>query len=186
MKLRVHAPILTDVILNVNTVVRRVERLITPVTSIASRLKEAREARDLTQPALAKRAGVSQGTVGNIESGTRQGSAVVLHKLAAALSVRFEWLLEGDGPRDLSGGGGYSPEALGIAEGIDQAVHTLRDPGALHRIVAKLEVRLQELIAIEKVNAMGAPPSSAQPNASPTEEPAPVPRRRREDVQNQT
>jgi XRE family aerobic/anaerobic benzoate catabolism transcriptional regulator len=94
------------------------------VTTIASRLREAREARKLTQPALAKLAEVSQGTVGNIEAGSRQGSAVVLHKLASALRVRFEWLLEGETPMDLP---------------------TDRDATALHPGAVKIAKRLDKL-----------------------------------------
>ena len=45
---------------------------ITAVNSIADRMKQAREAAGLTQPQLAKKAGVSPGTIGNIESGTRK------------------------------------------------------------------------------------------------------------------
>lgn len=68
--------------------------------SLPSRLLHARTARDLSQPALAKLAGVSQSTVGNIEAGIR-GGASSLALLANALQVRYLWLRDGDGPMDL-------------------------------------------------------------------------------------
>lgn len=59
---------------------------ITFVETQSERLKRLRKAAGLTQPALAKRAGVSQGTIGNIESGLRgYGESIV--SIAAALNV---------------------------------------------------------------------------------------------------
>ena len=49
-------------------------------------MKQAREAAGLTQPQLAKKAGVSPGTIGNIESGTRKQPRELL-AIAAALRV---------------------------------------------------------------------------------------------------
>ena len=64
--------------------------------TIAERLKDAREAAQLTQPELAARAGVSQGTIGNIESGLRKRPRELL-SIAAALNVSPEWLETGKG-----------------------------------------------------------------------------------------
>ncbi len=66
--------------------------------TIANRLKEAREAAGLTQPELAKRAGVSAGTIGNVESGARKNPRELL-AIAKAVGVRAEWLRDGKGPR---------------------------------------------------------------------------------------
>lgn len=62
----------------------------------AKRLRHARKLRGMNQVQLALAAGVSTGTVGNIESGTRgiQGSAL---KLAKALKVDPNWLATGEG-----------------------------------------------------------------------------------------
>lgn len=68
--------------------------------SLASRLRRAREARDLSQPALARIAGVSQGTIGNIEAGIR-GGASSLASIAQALQIRYLWLRDGDGEMEL-------------------------------------------------------------------------------------
>lgn len=62
----------------------------------ADRLKYAREMRGWTQARLAVAADVSQGTVGNIESGARQ-SRGSLPRLAKALGVSHDWLADGVG-----------------------------------------------------------------------------------------
>lgn len=74
---------------------------ITSVKTIADRLKEARTARDWSQEDLAAASKVSQGTIGNVESGARKRPRELL-KIAAALGVRPEWLQDGEGPK-------YSP-----------------------------------------------------------------------------
>lgn len=60
-------------------------------------MKQAREAAGLTQPQLAKKAGVSPGTIGNIESGTRKQPRELL-AIAAALRVTPTWLQSGTLP----------------------------------------------------------------------------------------
>jgi len=62
--------------------------------SIASRLTAARKKKGWTQGQLAKSAGVSQGTVGNIESGVRMSHGS-LPRLAEALEVPHNWLRDG-------------------------------------------------------------------------------------------
>jgi len=61
---------------------------------IAERLKRAREAAGLTQPQLAAKIGVSQGTIGNIETGLRKRPRDLL-AIAAALRVDPHWLETG-------------------------------------------------------------------------------------------
>lgn len=70
---------------------------ITGVKTIAERLKLAREQSGLNQQELAKRAGVSQGTIGNIESGLRKQPRGLL-EIAKALNVSPQWLSNGNGP----------------------------------------------------------------------------------------
>lgn len=65
--------------------------------SLASRLQAAREEKGWTQTQLAKAAGISQGTIGNIEAGIR-GGAESLALIAEALGVRYRWLRDGDLP----------------------------------------------------------------------------------------
>lgn len=75
---------------------------ITCVNSLAERMKYARDQRGLTQPSLAKLAGVSQGTIGNLEAGLRKMPRDIV-ALADALHVRAQWLATGEGPMRPSG-----------------------------------------------------------------------------------
>lgn len=70
--------------------------LITTVDTFAKRLKESRQRLRLTQADLARLAGTSQGTIGNLESGLRKAPRELL-PLAAALQVSPQWLLTGGG-----------------------------------------------------------------------------------------
>lgn len=72
--------------------------VITDVKTIAERLTHAREAQGMTQEAVAKAAGVSQGTIGNIESGLRENPRELL-AIAAAVGVSPQWLKTGRGQR---------------------------------------------------------------------------------------
>lgn len=69
---------------------------ITDVNTIGERLKWARAQRGLTQAQLAKRVGVSQGSVANAEAGTR-GRPRDLLGLAQALNASPNWLETGHG-----------------------------------------------------------------------------------------
>ena len=70
--------------------------------TIASRLAAARVAAGLSQVDLAKKAGISAGAIGNIEAGTRQGTARVIQALAGALGITTTWLVDGVGPMKAS------------------------------------------------------------------------------------
>lgn len=70
----------------------------TTVKTFASRLKYAREQiAGMSQVELAKKAGVSPGSIGNYEAGTREMPRDIL-KLSAALGVSPIWLQEGKLP----------------------------------------------------------------------------------------
>lgn len=66
--------------------------------TMGSRLKIARQAKALTQVALAKRIRIpiSPGTISHIESGRNENSRFIVW-IAAALNVRAEWLCTGEG-----------------------------------------------------------------------------------------
>lgn len=74
----------------------QVPGLITVVNTLAERLRWARDQRGLTQGQLAKRSGVSQGTIGNVESGIRDKPRELL-KIARALQASPDWLESGKG-----------------------------------------------------------------------------------------
>lgn len=76
----------------------QVRATLTVVKTIAERLKQARDDKHLSQPELAERAGVTQGTIGNLEAGLRKNPRELL-AIAAALDVEPEWLKSGKGPR---------------------------------------------------------------------------------------
>jgi len=67
--------------------------------TLAERLKEIREKRELTQEALAKLVPCSQGTIGNLESGTRLESQKIV-AIARALGVNPDWLQYGTPPQE--------------------------------------------------------------------------------------
>lgn len=67
--------------------------------TISTRTKEMRTKKGLSQAALARLAGVSQGLIAQIESGLNQGSKHVT-KIAQALGVSADWLVSGNGSPD--------------------------------------------------------------------------------------
>ncbi|MGJ7533919.1 MULTISPECIES: helix-turn-helix domain-containing protein [unclassified Variovorax] len=68
------------------------------MSTIGSRIKEARGALGWSQVQLADEVGVTQSAIGNIESGLRQRPRELV-SLAKALRVSPEWLETGKGPR---------------------------------------------------------------------------------------
>jgi len=63
---------------------------------IGARIKQAREAKGMTQPELAYIVGVVKHMITMIERGTRQVTAPLLVVLAEVLDVTADWLLYGD------------------------------------------------------------------------------------------
>lgn len=93
-----HADTLTRSCSDSNTNEISISRLITCVKdelkSLGQRVAWARERLELSQEELARKAGVSQSTIGNIEAGIRARPRQLL-ELAKALNVTQEWLLTG-------------------------------------------------------------------------------------------
>lgn len=75
------------------------------MNTLADRLKQEREARGLTQEALAKRVGKNkrQSLISNIEKGTYKSSPW-LPEIAYALGIHAMWLKNGIGPKEIHGG----------------------------------------------------------------------------------
>lgn len=65
--------------------------------TLAKRLQWARDQKKWTQEVLANEAGVSQGTIGNLEAGIRD-TARKIASIARALEVDVSWLADGKGP----------------------------------------------------------------------------------------
>ena len=59
----------------------------------ASLVTAIRKWRGMKQTELAKRAGLSQGYLSDLESGRRKGAAETLHAIAKALDVPRDWLV---------------------------------------------------------------------------------------------
>ncbi|WP_332311181.1 helix-turn-helix transcriptional regulator [Burkholderia multivorans] len=83
--------------------------------SLAQRLRDTREEKSLSQAQLAARAGVSQTTIANVESGRNQGSKHLL-SIARALGVNPAWLESESGPKDASAAAAPQPGIYKIPE----------------------------------------------------------------------
>jgi len=63
--------------------------------NFSDRLKDAREAKAMTQAQLAEKVGVSRPQLANLETGRGDASVPVLIGLSAELEVSIDWLLVG-------------------------------------------------------------------------------------------
>lgn len=70
------------------------------MSTLQERLHGARQKAGLTQAQLARRAGVSQSTIAQIESGRNSGTKFAF-RLANALKVSVDWLLAGKGVSEM-------------------------------------------------------------------------------------
>ena len=134
-----------------------------------SRLAHARKLRDLTQGKLAQMAGISQGTIGNIEAGIRDGASS-LAAIADALQVRYWWLRDGTGAMELHK---LRPDAQAIAEAFD-ALPIDSDSAIDRRQWLYASIMGQ----IDAQRASAATPRPPQPDAQPIAGHRPVARTR--------
>lgn len=65
---------------------------------VGERVKRARRRRAWTQERLAREAGLVVRTLHRVETGAVEPRPSTVHKLAAALGVRVEWLTVGEEP----------------------------------------------------------------------------------------
>jgi transcriptional regulator with XRE-family HTH domain len=86
-------------VIRIITNVIELNHSITIVNNFAERLRYIRQLRKLTQAALAKASGLSQGAVANYEGGTRHSPREIF-ELAGALHVNALWLSHGRGPME--------------------------------------------------------------------------------------
>lgn len=99
-------------------------------------IQELREARNLTQQQISRIAGIPRATWSNLESGAANPTLSVLTKVAAALQVRLEELIEP--PRRM--GRLYKVEALPVRQRGEVLVRRL-----LPETIAGLEIERMEL-----------------------------------------
>ena len=79
------------------------------MNTLAERLTWARTSKNMSQTELAKKAGVSQSTIGNLEAGLRK-TAKSVTAIAAALHVNPFWLADGKGTPELGAQAVIEPE----------------------------------------------------------------------------
>ena len=129
--------------------------------TLGERLKEAREEKQLSQSGLAKLAGVTQSTIGNLESGTRQNPRALL-AIATALGVNAEWLSTGRGSKHPQARTqSINPLAARLGAMLDMV-----DGDRQQAIYADLLNRLAELLTTPDAH------EADQPDPSPTPAPA--------------
>lgn len=114
--------------------------------TIGKRLARARKESGMSQPELARIAGVSAGAVGNIEAGTRSGSARVVEALARALGVSVRWLVDGDGPREQVGAWPFSQVDRSAIEALSPSQKAAVE-GAILLVLAQMGASGKDLAA---------------------------------------
>ena len=131
--------------------------------SLAGRLKHAREVRGIpTQAALAALAGVAQSTIGNIESGARDGASS-LAAIAHALNISYWWLRDGDGEMELRQ---RRPDAEAIADAFealpsDSTSAQDRREWLYRSIMVQIDEARRAALASAPAPAPVAPPTAA-------------------------
>lgn len=133
-------------------------------STIAERVREVRG--ELSQAAFARKAGLSTGAIGNIESGQREGSAETLLRIAIAANVRVEWLITGQGDRHAPSGA--APRAPTIDQALPIVLDTLANlpgvrwamiRGAIDHLISHPEDRDEVLAQLETSLAEPVAPS---------------------------
>jgi len=104
-------------------------------TTLADRLVEARNAKDLTTAQLARRVGVRTGTLRNWETGASEPRPNRLAMLAGILDVSISWLLEGAAV--------YRPSHA-AASRADLVAHKLDRARAMHEELGRLIAEIAE------------------------------------------
>jgi transcriptional regulator with XRE-family HTH domain len=118
----------------------------THTTTLADRLVEARNAKDLTTAQLARRVGVKTGTLRNWETGASEPRPNRLAMLAGVLDVSISWLLEGSPI--------YRPSHISATRA-DMIAHKLERARAIQDDLAQLMVEIaDEVDALRREEAM--------------------------------
>lgn len=109
--------------------------------SIGSRIKEARRAAKLTQKELAKKVGMAQASLSELETGESQGTTLIA-SFAAALGVSALWLETGRGQMTDAGAANQPKELLDLVPGAKR-VHAAgpNDPSMTQ--IMKVRIKVQ-------------------------------------------
>jgi DNA-binding XRE family transcriptional regulator len=136
------------------------------LSTLGDRVKWVRAKRKLSQAALGKAAGVSQGTIGNIEAGIRDRPRELL-AIAAALKANPGWLESGKGSWDA---GHAAPRSM-FEELTDEEKRLLdnframldEDQKSIAEDIASRAARMRAYTAkvLERVGASARPAKSA-------------------------
>ncbi|MCA8017766.1 XRE family transcriptional regulator [Burkholderia metallica] len=105
----VHDANISILMVQVKSKLIKFSNILLGMDTLGSRVKDARLAAKLSQEALARQVGVSQGLIGQIESGKNQGSKYIA-AIARALGVSADWLETGKGRRERVGGKHTEPD----------------------------------------------------------------------------
>lgn len=111
------------------------------LAEIGHRIRQRRRELDLTQEALADKAGLSKSFVSEVEGGQASASGLICLRIAAALDVSVEWILTGGLPEVPIVG----PKELQIPESVAELAEeegwsygeTLDVAAALQTVVAR-------------------------------------------------
>lgn len=106
---------------NLHTTVTQVAPIFTLVSSIGDRVRDERARLGISQQTLARLAGVSTSTIGNLEAGIRSQPRALL-SIAQALGVTPEWLENGQGPRATAA---TAPALTSIASSTEQCLQLI-------------------------------------------------------------
>lgn len=123
-----------------NTNVEQGRHQIKVASGIAKRLEMARKKAGLSQCQVAERAGVSQGTIGNIETGLRKSPRELL-AIAAAVGVSPHWLKTGIDPAPGMPPSGFAaPQAPDLSAALAVVLNALAalTPGKWDMVSARL------------------------------------------------
>jgi len=101
---------------------------------VGARLKRAREARSLSQVALAKLAGVDQTTISKAERGKLDLGDATAGRIADALGVSMTWLLRGDGTGPAAEDQSHTRRVAAPPVAFEEALETAFDKARGHRL----------------------------------------------------
>lgn len=159
-----------------NTNVSKQNNTIVFMSTLASRLKEARKDKKLSQEALSKLLGADHGSfVGNVESGRNKSFSKIV-QAAEVLGVNALWLAEGKGPKsakslktvmdaiaetsardglELGVADKFSPDAAAFSGVISGATAHSAAPKSVPQVVGGYRVRPAEIESIHaSINAL--------------------------------